>query len=69
MALFQKQAQPQKIIAKVKVLGIRTAMQTKTFYEENSTQYSILVLYTDGTRELLELSSKQMTNYINYIDM
>ena len=67
MALFKQE--PKKEIAKVKVLGIRTSEQTKVLATYNSTMYSILVEYVDGTRVLKELNSFEMKEYLQYIEM
>ena len=46
-----------KSIAKAKLLGIRTAQQTKALATYNFSVYSFWVEYTDGSTETLELSS------------
>ena len=56
-----------KKIQAVKVLGIRTAEETKVLATYNSSVYCILVIYNDGSRELLELPYKKMGQYVPYI--
>lgn len=56
-----------KPIKAVKVLGVRTAEQTKIISTVNSSVYCCLVLYEDGTRGLLELEAKEMKKYLQYI--
>ena len=58
-----------KEIYRVKCLGVRTQHETKVFFTYNSTIYCIVVEYTDGSRELLELEAKKMGKYLEYIDM
>lgn len=64
MGLFDKRE-----IKRVKCLGIRTAENTGVFATYNSAVYAILIEYTDGSRELDEISGKQMYKYLQYIDM
>lgn len=62
--------QLEKEIKKVKLLGIRTAEQTKVFSTVNSSMYCMIVLYTDGTKELIECESKEFQKkYLNFVDM
>ena len=56
-------------IERVKVLGVRTAEQTKVLATYNSTIYCILIDYSNNTRELKECTTKEMAQYINYIDI
>lgn len=68
MGLFT--ATPEKVIKKVKLLGIRTAEQTKVFSTVNSSMYCMIVLYTDGTKELIECESKEFQKkYLNFVEM
>lgn len=67
MGLFK--AQVKKEIAKVKVLGVRTAENTGIFATYNSAVYCVLIEHTDGTRVVDECSAKDMTKYLDYIDM
>lgn len=61
---------PEKKIQKVKLLGIRTAEQTKVFSTINSSMYCMIVLYTDGTKELVECESKEFqAKYLNFVEM
>jgi len=60
---------PSNKINRIKVLGIRAAFQSKAIFTENSTWYSLLIEYTDGRRELLEVDTKKMDKYLPYIDM
>ena len=66
MGLFSSSKQ----ITKVKVLGIRTAEQTKILATYNSSLYCLLVLYSDNSRELVECESKEFEKkYINYVEI
>lgn len=67
MGLFNKPESKQ--IAKVKVLGVRTAENTGIFATYNSAVYCVLVEYNDGTRAVDECSAKGMEKYLSYIDM
>ena len=58
-----------KKISRVKVLGVRTAEETKVIATWNSTIYCLLVEYTNGDRSLIECNSKEMSDYLYYIDM
>lgn len=67
MGLFSNS---QKQVQKVKLLGIRTAEQTKVFSTVNSSLFCVLVLYVDGTKELVECEAKEFQkNYINFIEI
>jgi len=58
-----------KEIKKVKLLGIRTAEQTKILGTYNSSLFCLLVLYSDNSKELVECESKEFQKkYINYIE-
>lgn len=67
MALFGNK----KELALVKVLGVRTAEETKVLATYNSTIYCLLLLYTDNTREVIECDAKTLMsrNYHYYINM
>ena len=68
MALFGKSTPKQ--IARVKVLGVRTAEETKVLGTYNSTVYCLVVVYADGERTLVECDSKTMLNeYVRYVDV
>ena len=69
MALFGKKEV--KTISKVKLLGVRTAEQTKVLGTVNSTLYCFLVEYTDGDRAILEYgpSDKEINELLYKIDM
>lgn len=56
-----------KKIQAVKVLGVRTAEKTKVLATYNSSVYCCLVIYNDGSRELLEVPYKKMAQYVPYI--
>lgn len=56
-----------KKLEKVKVFGVRTAHETKVFATYNSTVYCCMFMYSDGSRELKELSTKEMSKYVQYI--
>lgn len=65
MALFNNRQ-----IAKVKVIGVRTAEQTKVMATYNSTIYCVAILFTDGARALDECDYNKMMNlYLRYLDM
>ena len=54
-------------ISRVRVLGVRTAENTKILTTVNSTIYCCLIEYRNGTRELMELNAKEMKKYLSYI--
>lgn len=57
-------------IKKVKVLGIRSVEQTKLFATYNASLYSLLILYEDGSRDLVECESKELQKkYLAYIEV
>ena len=56
-----------KQIERVRVIGVRTAEQTKVLATHNSTIYCLLILYNNGERELKECSAKEMGKYLDYI--
>ena len=56
-----------KKIQAVKVLGVRTAEETKVLATYNSSVYCCLVIYNDGSRELVEVPHKKMGQYVPYI--
>lgn len=58
-----------KTAVRAVVLGVRSAEQTKVLATYNSTMYSLLVEYSDGSRELLELDAKGMKPYLKLIRM
>lgn len=58
-----------KSISVVKVLGVRTAEETKVMATYNSTVYCILIVYSDDSRELLEVDSRSMKKYLAYIEV
>ena len=58
-----------KEIARVNVLGVRTSEETKVLSTVNFGTYSILIEYTDGSRELKEISGREMKQYLPYIPM
>lgn len=67
MGLFGK---TEKEIQKVKLLGIRTAEQTKVLSTHNFSIFCLLVQYVDETRELVECEAKDFQNkYMSYIEM
>ena len=65
MAIFKPSKTPVRAI----VLGVREAEDTKLLATVNSTMYSLLVAYNDGSRELLELDAKGMSQYLYLIPM
>lgn len=57
-------------VSRVKVLGIRTAMQSKAFSEVNYGVYTLLIEYNDGHREIVEVDRlSALQKYANYIEM
>lgn len=57
-------------VARVKVLGIRTAMESKAFSNVNFGIYTLLVEYKDGHREIIEVDRlNALQKYANYMDM
>ena len=57
-----------KKIKTVKVLGIRTAEQTKLLATHNIALYSLIVVYTDDSRELVECDGNELEKkYLEYI--
>lgn len=68
MGLFS-QKQPPKEINRVKLLGLRKMDNSGALATYNSTLYSLLIEYTDGSRELKELVGKDMQKYLMYINM
>ena len=64
MALFKG-----KVPVRAVVLGVRAAEQTRVLATYNSTMYSLLVAYNDGSRQLLELDAKGITPYLHLIPM
>lgn len=55
-------------LVSVKVLGVRAAEQTKVLSTVNSTIYCIMLVYSNGARELEEVDAKKMTKYLPYIE-
>lgn len=55
-------------IARVKVLGVRTAMHSGVFTNVNYGIYSLLVQYIDGHVELIEADYNKMKKYVPYIE-
>lgn len=70
MGLFSSmQQRGDREIVLVKVLGVRTAEETKVMATYNSTLYCLMVVYDDGSRELSEVNSAQMKRYLQYIQI
>ena len=69
MALFGKNEA--RTISRVKLLGIRTAEQTKVLATYNSTLYCFLVEYDNGDRAILEYHAgdKEIKELLYMIDM
>lgn len=69
MGFFKELAngQAEKAIQRVNILGVRTGEETRVMATYNSTVYSLLILYTDGTRSLKEVQTKDMGQYLQYI--
>lgn len=49
--------EPKREIKLVKILGTRTALETKVFARYNFTIYSILIVFKDGGRQVVEVQS------------
>lgn len=59
-----------KEIKKVKLLGIRTAEQTKVLGTWNSSLYCLLIIYADNSRDLVECESKEFQKkYLEYLEI
>ena len=58
-----------KTAVRAVVLGVRTAEETKVLATYNSAVYSLLVEYSDGSRDILELDTKGMKPYLKLIPM
>ena len=58
-----------KTATRAVVLGVRTSEQTKVLATYNSAMYSLLVEYSDGSREILELDAKGMSPYLHLLRM
>lgn len=56
-----------KIISTVRVLGVRNTGAAAAGDNEDTALYSLMLVYTDGTRELLEVGTGQMDVYLPYI--
>lgn len=56
-------------ISRVNVIGVRTAMDTKVLATYNSTVYCLLIEFTDGSRDVVEVSARQLKPYLPYIPM
>lgn len=56
-----------KKIEAVKVLGVRTAEETKILFTHNSSVYCCLFVYSDGSKEVKELSTKEINKVAQYI--
>lgn len=54
-------------IQAIKVLGVRSAEQTKVLATYNSTLYCLLVEYEDGSRKIVECDTNGMAQYLPYI--
>lgn len=59
-----------KSVSRVKVLGVRTAADSKLLATYNYGIYCLLVEYDDGSREIVEaeLGSNELEFYIDYIE-
>lgn len=60
---------PLKKLASVHVLGVRAGDQTRVLATYNSTIYCLLLCYSNGERELAEVATKDMSKYLNYIEI
>lgn len=63
-----KNPKPPEGLVRVKVLGVRTAEETKVMATYNSTIYCCLLMYADGHRELTEVDGNGMKRYLALID-
>lgn len=66
MALFG----PKKEIRRVKIIGVRTAEDTKTLWTVNYGVYSFLIEYTDGSLGIREAqaNSNDAANLLQYVN-
>lgn len=57
-------------IKRIKIVGVRTAQQTKVMATYNYGIYSLLIEFTDGHRELVEeeADGRNMKAYLPYIE-
>ena len=57
-------------VARVKVLGIRTAMESRAFSSVNFGIYTLLIEYMDGRREIIEVDKvSALQKYAKYMSM
>lgn len=56
-----------KKLETIKILGVRTAHETKVLATYNSSVYCCLFVYSDGSREVKELSTKEINKVAQYI--
>ena len=59
-----------KEIKSVKILGTRTGEETRVFATYNFTIFSLLVKYTDGSKEVIDCKSgsTEFEKYLPYLD-
>ncbi len=62
---------PDDNIDAVKVLGIRTGQETRVFATYNFSIYSLLVVYKNGQRKVVECQadSNEFQKYLPYLDV
>lgn len=63
-----KNPKPPEGLERVKVLGVRTAEETKVMATYNSTIYCCLLIFADGHRELIETNGNGMKTYLPFIE-
>lgn len=57
-------------VSQVKVLGIRTAMESRAFSSVNFGIYTLLIEYSDGHREIIEVDKvSALQKYAKYMSM
>lgn len=57
-------------MVRVKVLGIRTGMESKAFSNVNFGIYTLLVEYSNGARDIIEVDRlSDLKKYANYMEM
>ena len=57
-------------VSRVKVLGIRTGMESKAFSNVNFWIYTLLVEYSNGARDIIEVDRlSDLKKYANYMSM
>lgn len=59
-----------KEIKRIKVLGVRVGDQMSGLIPFNSTVYCLMMIYRDGSKEVVECGLQEMNGfYVNYIEI